>query len=151
MLALWTGDENTIKAIEVKIINFLWAGQLDSARHKVDHLTVIRPKNQDGLGVLSLSDQVKALLGKTMVWTVSEKPHPLHTILKHRICELFMKCWGIPNFSWVFYPCKTLPTNASPICLNLYHAWNDLKTILFPVHLQKNLIAAPSPYGSHLA
>lgn len=94
LLTLWVGDPAQLKVIKTTIIKFLWAGQKDSARHRVDAAIVTREKKHGGLGVLSITEQVIALAGKNILWTITAGGHLLKTIIQHRIRALSLKRWG---------------------------------------------------------
>lgn len=56
ILALKIGDPTTLKISEKIIITFLWAGQQDSARHKVNYDTITQSKRHGELSLISLAD-----------------------------------------------------------------------------------------------
>lgn len=70
MLTIWIGDPFQLKLFE-GLLKFLWAGQKDSTRNRVDAETITRSKKNGGLGVLSLSDQVRALVAKLILWALT--------------------------------------------------------------------------------
>lgn len=116
MLCLWIGDLEALKAIEKEIFKFLWAGQLLFARHHVDFLTITLPKDRGGLGLLLLFDQVRALLGKLIVWTLAKRPHALKTILQSHIRALPSSMGPLR-----FYMGILLLPNSPPPCLTYTH------------------------------
>lgn len=120
ILTIWIGDPSHLKIIEGIIIKFLWAGQSDSAKHWVDVATVMLPKDQGGLGVISVTNQVQALAGKVTLEALMDRKHPLETILRHHIQTLSFKRWGTTDFSWVFNHYKTLSIDCSVALLNVF-------------------------------
>lgn len=75
-LTIWIGDPSNLKTLEAIIVTFLWAGQKYIARNWVDFETTTRSKEFGGLGLLSISDQVKALLAKLIIWALGHGTTP---------------------------------------------------------------------------
>lgn len=67
ILALWVGDAKDLKHIDKIILNFLWAGQAQSACHRVNRATLLRPKLKGGLGLIDLFGHVAALAAKVIL------------------------------------------------------------------------------------
>jgi hypothetical protein len=68
MLTLWNGTVKELKALQKKVNSFVWAGQRQSARHRVDEQTICMPKKDGGLGIISIMAQTSALAGKMFTW-----------------------------------------------------------------------------------
>lgn len=84
MLLSWVGSEQDLDEMEGLVTRFIWT-QNKSKRHKVDHATIILPKHKGGLGLISLCHQVYALATKLIVWAISDKDHPLKSIIQHKL------------------------------------------------------------------
>lgn len=87
-LSLWAGDEKDLEAMEKIIIHFLWVGSIDNARHGVKMNTLLLHKLKGGLRVISLCDQVRALVAKIILWAISMGNHPFQILLQQNIKEL---------------------------------------------------------------
>lgn len=99
ILALCVGSPQQLKALQSIIIKFLWAGEKESARHRVDILTITSPKSQGGVALISLTDQGTALASKLVLWATEDDVHPLQCILQGKIQELSFRRWGTRDFS----------------------------------------------------
>lgn len=91
-----------------------------------------------GLRVISLREQVRALIAKIFLWTIVTSNHPLQLILRRRICQMLEKKWGCVDLSWTFVPCETLSVLASPLLTNLCKFWNKTKkAIQYKTHVNE--------------
>lgn len=59
------------------IINFLWVGQRELARHRVDLQTLRKPKEKGGVGSIPFIDQVNNLLAMFILLGIAKGDHPL--------------------------------------------------------------------------
>lgn len=55
------------------------------------------PKTNDGLVLVDVADQYRALTGTLIIWTTLNGPHPLRYILQSHIGELSQRRWGSPE------------------------------------------------------
>lgn len=76
ILTLGAGHKE-LEQLEKMIADFLWAGNMEAARHRVKWNTIIFPRSQGGLGIVSVQEQVWALVGKIILWVISPRDHPL--------------------------------------------------------------------------
>lgn len=128
---LWARDDKELEALEKIIIHFLWAEAMDTMRHRVKLNTITMPNLQGGLGVISLREQVRALISKIILWALAASNRPLLIILRGYIRQMSMKKWGCKDYSWVVVPCETLPTSqASHLLTNLCKFWNKSKKLI---------------------
>lgn len=62
--------------------------------------------------------------------TVEEGETPIQILVCFKIKKMSQHKWGIDNLAWIFYPCRTLPLEASSVLMNLFHSWNNSKKLL---------------------
>lgn len=132
-IALWVGSDSELKAYEKEIIRFLWSRQGWRKRHRVVRAVLYLLRQEGHLGVLSIQQQWRALVGNFLLLAMHLGSHPLQIILRSLIQQLYFKRWGLPDYSWALISCQTLPTQCSNIWLNICKAWN---------HIKKNIVAA---------
>lgn len=98
--------------------------------------------------------QVIAIAGKLLIWTISHGSHPLQKILQWKIRILSEQAHGIPDYSWVFTTIQSLPTAESSAPTNVFDAWNTLKTNLRPEDANnlQEWLSLPhwNPHSGHL-
>lgn len=117
-ITLWAGSLEDLPCFEKEIIRFLWSGQGRHKCHRFVEAILYLPRSAGSLGIISIQQQMHALTGKCILWSLIPKVHPLRQILEGLI-ELALKRWGMLDFSWVFVPCNTLPTSSPNIWLNI--------------------------------
>lgn len=150
ILSLWVGDIQDLENMDKQIRAFIWA-QNGSTRHKVDYDTMLLHRRKGGIGLVSIAQQVLALLGKFIVWALTPGYTPLKAILQKRIESLSYERHSTRDISWAFVPCKTLPAD---FWLGIYTAWNTSKNCL--VQIEPNNIeewrSLPiwSPHAAHI-
>lgn len=125
---------STLENLQKIITQFIWKGQNSQGRARVNHDTLIKPRNGGGLGLISIPHQVRALAGGFFTWAIREGDHPLRRLLQHRIRLLSVHRWGTYDYTWIYAPCNTLPEGGSKLWSNLCRAWNVLKRHLTPWH-----------------
>lgn len=123
--SLWVGTAADIAKLESCILRFIWT-QNDSTRYKVDFASIILPTLKGGLGLVSISQQVKALLAKMIIWAISDGHHQLKTIIQGKIMDMSERKYGIRDYSSVFFPCRSMQ---SPALQNVFTAWNAINLL----------------------
>jgi hypothetical protein len=105
-LTLWNGLEKDLHAMQRRVVKFVWAGQKDTARHRVDHQTLCKPLHQRGLGLLSIPEQTKALSAWLLTWALHESAEPniLQQLMQHHLKLMSWEKWGIGDYTWMFAP-----------------------------------------------
>lgn len=82
-LTVWTGSMWTLENLQRAVVQFIWQGQNPWGRSRVNLETLIKPKSDGGLGLISIPHQVRALAGGFITWALLEGAHPLRCILQH--------------------------------------------------------------------
>lgn len=54
-------------------------------RHRVDYETMTRPKDEGGLGVLSVTSQVRSLVAKYVLFAIEDGDHLLQDLQQSKI------------------------------------------------------------------
>lgn len=103
---------------------------MEKARHRVKFNMIEIPRDREGIGLVSLIQKVRALANKLILLEIIVGGHPLKKMMQANIQELSMRKQGVPNFSWVYVGCSTMPLNASKLMLNLCGAWNKEKLLI---------------------
>jgi hypothetical protein len=94
---------------------------------RVDLDTLHKSKKEGGLGLISVSNQVKCLLAKFILWVIVEGTHPLQLIIRYKLQELSYKKWGMKDLSWVFNTCNAFRQQGSRVWNNMIAAWSKIK------------------------
>lgn len=128
-LTLWAGEMAFLQKIQKRIESFVWAG-----RPRVDRNTISQTRSRGGLGLISVANQYRAMIGNLisnlMVWIVGPETHPLRTILQSHMCDLSMRKWGVSDLTWLVTKGRSPESKGSPPWLNLCQAWSSLKPFL---------------------
>lgn len=77
--------------MDLVIKDFVWSGQATGKCSHVDYATLIRAKDDSGLGLISVKHQTMAKVGKVMLWIVGDGDHMLQWILRDKIADLSAK------------------------------------------------------------
>jgi hypothetical protein len=134
LLTLWTGSRQQLDKMQKKVTKFVWAGQNDTARHRVDEATICRPKLEGGLGLLSIPIQAAALSGRIMLWALQEchNEDMLGELMQHYIKEKSKEKWGLRDFTWMFArSSKTKPVGSNAFQA-LCYSWESAKQQILP-------------------
>lgn len=154
-IALWVGSDEDLWAFEKEITRFLWFGQGRGKWYCVAKFIIYLLKQEGGLGVLSIQQQRRALVGKFILWAMRPRLHPLQCILWASIQWLSLKKWGLEGYSWVFLPCHMLLAKGSNIWMSLCKLWNCIKKSITPAtltnHQEIQRVPIWTPHTRHIS
>lgn len=119
------GDLAFLQKIQKQIDQFVWNG-----KPRVDRQTVTQSKAKGGLGLLSVQEQYRAIVGNLMLWIMGPGSHPLQIILRSHIGALSEKKWGIPDLAWLVTRGNCREVRGSAPWRNICQAWVSLKPLL---------------------
>lgn len=103
LLTLWCGSDRDLHVHKMALIDFLWAGQDSSARHRINFRTLALNKKEGGVGLISFEQQVVALSARFIFFALYAGQHPLQLLLQSRIRLLSMHKWG-----WMITPGRSI-------------------------------------------
>lgn len=109
MLHVWPGDFSFLDSLDKQIREFIWSGQVEAKRPRLNHNLLTGSKDDGGLALISIKDQTIAIAGKKVLWVASDGEHTLQSILRVKLGELSEKRWGTNDYAWLFAPGHTLP------------------------------------------
>lgn len=67
MLQLWPGKKEVLEAFDKKVKDFVWSGKDMGRRPRVDYETILKPRDQGGLGLISFKAQKTTMAGKAVL------------------------------------------------------------------------------------
>lgn len=111
MAMLWTGSLQQLDHMDHIIKEFFWSSQENGKWPRVDYATLIRPKEEGGMGLIPVKHQIMARVRKALLWVLGEGEHTLQWILRAKIANLSAKCRGLWDYAWIFSLDKTKPKN----------------------------------------
>lgn len=112
--------------------DFIWNDQNVGKKPRVKYNILLLPKEDRGLGLISIKAQTIALACKTILGIVAEGEHTLQSIYMAKIGALSCKRWGIDDLSWMVSKCRVLLEDESKLWTNYYWAWNMNKKNIEP-------------------
>lgn len=122
----------TLEQIDKQIRTFVWSGQEDSQQSRVDYKTILLPKEEGGLGLISVKFQFFALVGGFILWTAEEGDHTLQHVLRSKVGDLSEVQGGVRDFSWLVSNHGTKPKGESQVWTGFCAAWNTMKKEIVP-------------------
>lgn len=125
LLTLWAGDLKFLHKIQQQIDLFVWNG-----KPRVDRHTITQSKAKGGLGLLSVQEQYRAIVGNLMLWIMGPGGHPLQVILRSHIGALSAKKWGVSDLAWLVTKGNSKRVGGSAPWRNICQAWVSLKPLL---------------------
>lgn len=108
MHEVWPGDMSFLKDLDNQVKAFIWDGQEDSYRPRLDYSILIRFTEEGGLGVILIKAHTIAIAGKRMLWITTNGKHTLQCILWVKLVQLSINKWGIEDYSWLVAPSRNL-------------------------------------------
>lgn len=72
MLQIWLGKKEVFEKFDKKFNDFVWSGKELGKRPCVDYATILKPKDQGGLGFISFKVQTTAMVGKAIMWAAQD-------------------------------------------------------------------------------
>lgn len=71
-----------------QITNFVWSGQVDYKKPRVNYKTILLLKEEGDMGLISVKLQFLALTGGFILWTIEDGDHTLQHILRNKVGDL---------------------------------------------------------------
>lgn len=89
LLIMWAGEATFLRKLQNLVDNFVW-----TRRSRVLGAIISLPPAEGGLGLISITNQYKALSGLIMIWVSMIDQHPLRGILQGHITHASQRRWG---------------------------------------------------------
>lgn len=124
-VAIWAGNFGFFNQMQRMIESFFWAG-----RNRVARNTITQPVGKEGLGLLLIAEQYRAMVGNLLIWILGSEFHPLRCILGSHIRDLSVRKWGIANYTWVVAAGGRGASLGSVAWKNFCKAWAFLKSFM---------------------
>jgi hypothetical protein len=133
-LTLWNGTEAELEVMQRKVVRFIWAGQSEGARHRVDGITLCKAKADGGLGLLHIPKQTRALTSRLILWSTHEgdEDNLLRELLQSYFRQLSRECWGLDDYTWVTVRARKVRMIGSPAFRAMCRGWEKVKMHITP-------------------
>lgn len=98
-----------LDAFDRVICNFLWSGQVDSKKPRVEYAILLRPKSNGGFGLIFVRAQFVAMAGVFILNASTDGDGTLQHIVCKNIGDFSVVQSGNHDFSWLVSPHATRP------------------------------------------
>lgn len=97
------------------IQNFVWSGQADSKKSRVEYIVLIRPKSKGGFGLISMRAQFTTMARTFILSVAVDGDKTLQHIIRKKIGDLSVVQSRNWDFSWMIPPHAVRPKGETKV------------------------------------